>query len=202
MKLNKGEITRLKLLETAERDFAELGYDAARLEAMGEAIGIKRAAIFYYFKSKKELFEDIFCDIHEGLIRSTEVRLADATDPWEKLMLLVEAWVDYMVARPTAARLILRNCANAAHPEDYSPAFTRNALQLMRDIIREGIESGRFRQDSSMYLVNLLSGSILHYVCNPEQLGDEYHYRPEDPQEVANFKAVLRKTARAIVEVQ
>lgn len=201
MTLSKGELTRQKLLETAEKDFAELGYDAARLEVMGDAVGVKRAAIFYYFKSKRELFEDVFGSIHEELARCTEARLADATDPWEKLMLLVEAWVDYMVARPTAARLILRNCANAAHPEDHSPAHTHNAVQLMRDIIEEGVDGGRFRPGSSMHLVNLLSGSILHYVCNPEQLGDEHHYRPEDPHEVANFKAVLRKTARAIVEL-
>lgn len=199
MKLNKGEITRRKLLETAEKDFAELGYDAARLEAIGEVVGIKRAAIFYYFKSKKELFDDVFEDIHEGLIRCTEARLAGAIDPWERLMLLVEAWVDYMVARPTAARLILRNCANAAHPEDYSPVFSRNALQLMRDIIKEGMEAGRFVDGSSMHLVNLLSGSILHYVCNPAELGDDHQYRPEDPIEVSTFKGVLRTVSRSFV---
>ena len=199
MKLSKGELTRQNILETAERDFADLGYEAARLESVGEAIGIKRAAIFYYFRSKKELFGDVFADIHNSLIRVTEERLAGADDPWEKLMLLIEAWLDYMVARPTAARLILRNCANAAHPEDYSPTFSRSALQLLRDIISEGIAAGRFAEGTSMHLVNLLSGSILHYVCNPEQLGSERPYKPDDPAEVANFKIVLRKTARAVL---
>ncbi|MBO9377391.1 TetR family transcriptional regulator [Sphingomonas histidinilytica] len=202
MKLNKGEVTRQNILETAQKDFAELGYEAARLEAIGEAIGIKRAAIFYYFRSKKELYGDVFAHIHESLIRHSKERLAGADDPWEKLMLLVDGWVDYMVAHPTAARLILRNCANAAHPEDYSPTFSGSALQMMRDIISEGVASGRFAENSSMHLVNLLSGSILHYVCNPEQLGDERPYRPEDPAEVANFKLVLRRTARAIVDLQ
>ncbi len=202
VKLNKGEQTRQSILDTAERDFAELGYDAARLEAIGDVVGIKRAAIFYYFKSKKELFGDVFADIHESLIEYTEARLAGAEDPWEKLMLLVESWVDYMVARPTAARLVLRNCANAVHTEDYSPTYSRSALQLLRDIISEGVAAGRFSDGNAMHLVNLLSGSILHYVCNPEQLGDERPYRPDDPNEVANFKLILRKTARAILDLQ
>ncbi|MFC4594477.1 TetR/AcrR family transcriptional regulator [Sphingobium sp. EP60837] len=202
MKLNKGELTRQSILENAEKAFAELGYEATRLEAVGDTIGIKRAAIFYYFRNKKELYAAIFADIHSSLIRLTYERLDGAEDPWERLMLLVDGWVDYMVSRPTAARLILRNCANAAHPEEHSPDYSAGALQLFRDIIQEGIAAGKFAEASSMHLVNLLSGSILHYVCNPEQLGDQRPYRPEDPAEVANFKLVLRRTARAIVDIR
>lgn len=117
-------------------------------------------------------------------------------------MLLVEAWLDFMVARPTAARMILRNCANVSNSDTYPSAYSADALQLLRDVISEGIRSGRFADVHSMYLVNLLSGSILHYVCNPEQLGSERPYRPQDPIEVANFKRVLRKTARAVLDVQ
>jgi len=196
----KGEATRLQILDVAERDFAGLGYDATRLEAIGDAIGIRRAAIFYHFHSKRALFEAVFAGIHASLIDFTEQRLQGATDPWERLLLLVESWVDFMVARPTAARLILRNCANGEHPDDYSPEFSSNALQLMRAIIAEGESLGTFAPHTSMHLVNLLSGSILHYVCNPQQLGDDHPYRPDDPGEVGQFKSILRKAARAIAD--
>ncbi|MDT0577135.1 TetR/AcrR family transcriptional regulator [Croceicoccus sp. F390] len=198
-KLSKGEQTRQRIVEIAEREFAELGYEAARLESIGKAIGIKRAAIFYYFRSKEELFSAVFADVHESLVSLTELRLDGVDDPWERLTLLIDCWVDFLVARPTAARLILRNCANAAHPSGYSPEFSRNALQLLREIISDGDAAGRFASGVSMHLVNLLSGSILHYVCNPEQLGSERPYRPDDPAEVSAFKMILRKTARVIL---
>lgn len=197
--ISKGEQTRAGIMRAAEHDFAALGFEATRLELIGDAVGIRRPAIFYHFASKRELYGAVFSDIHESLIAATEARLDGAVQPWERLMLLVECWVDYMVARPTAARLLLRNCANADHPEEYLPAFSRNALQLIRAIIAEGIAVGCFASGMSMHLVNLLSGSILHYVCNPEQLGDERSYRPDDPAEVAEFKAVLRRTARALI---
>ncbi|WP_176590263.1 TetR/AcrR family transcriptional regulator [Sphingobium sp. EM0848] len=200
-KLSKGEQTRQNILAAAERCFAEQGYDAAKLETIADSVGIKRAAIFYYFRNKQELFEDLTRDIHVGLIRQTHERLADATDPWEKLMLLVEAWLDFMVTRPTAARLVLRACADAAYSENYPAAYSSDALALLRGIIREGIATGRFADVHSMYLVNLLSGSILHYVCNPDQLGDDHLYRPDDPVELAAFKGILRKTARTILNV-
>ncbi|WP_313809160.1 TetR/AcrR family transcriptional regulator [Sphingobium sp.] len=200
-KLSKGEQTRQNILTAAEKSFAELGYDAAKLESVADAVGIKRAAIFYYFRNKQELFEDLTRDIHVSLIEQTRLRLADATDPWEQLMLLVEAWLDFMVARPTAARLILRACADAAHSDNYPANYSSNALSLLRGIIRDGIASGRFADVHSMYLVNLLSGSILHYVCNPDQLGDDHPYRPDDPAELAAFKGILRKTARTVLNV-
>jgi len=201
-KLSKGEQTRQSILEAAEKSFSELGYDATKLEDVGDVVGVKRAAIFYYFSGKKELFDAVFTDIHDTLMHYSMQRLAGARDPWERLMLLVESWVDYMVARPTAARLLLRNCANAAHPDDYSADFSRDTLQLMRDILKAGVSSGRFASGNSVHLINLLSGSILHYVCNPEQLSGGRAYRPDAPSEIVAFKAVLRKTARAVLELR
>ncbi|WP_176593458.1 TetR/AcrR family transcriptional regulator [Sphingobium sp. EM0848] len=201
-KLSKGEVTRLSILRAAEASFAGLGYDAARLETIADDVGIKRAAIFYYFPSKQRLFEELSQEIHHSLVSLTQTRLDGVIDPWEKLMLLVETWLDFMVGRPTAARLILRNCATPSVGDEPPEAYSGNALQLLRTTIAEGIAAGRFADVNSMYLVNLLSGSILHYVCNPEQLGSERPYRPDDPNEVMIFKSVLRKTARAVLNVQ
>lgn len=201
-KLSKGEITRRNILKAAEASFADQGYDAARLEAIADEVGIKQAAIFYYFPSKRRLFDELGQEIHQSLVSLTQMRLDGVDDPWEKLMLLAEAWLDFMVARPTAARIILRNCATPVAGDDRPEAYSSDALQLLRAIIAEGVAAGRFADVNSMYLVNLLSGSILHYVCNPEQLGSERPYRPDDPTEVAIFKTVLRKTARAVLDVQ
>lgn len=199
---SKGEATRRSILDAAESCFAQLGYDAARLESIADEVGIKQAGIFYYFPSKQVLFNELVQGIQTSLIRVTEQRLKGAVDPWERLMLLVEAWVDYMVARPTAARIILRGCADASYGQENASSYSGHALQLLRDIVAEGIATNRFADVHSMYLVNLLTGSILHYVCNPEQLGFEHSYRPDDPKEVAAFKSVLRKTARAVLDIR
>lgn len=200
-KPTKGEVTRRNILKAAEVSFAGLGYDAARLEMIADEVGIKQAAIFYYFAGKRQLFDELERDIHEALVSRTNARLSGVEDPWEQLMILVETWLDFMVGRPTAARIILRNCATPVAAGEPAEAYSANALQLLRSIISQGIAAGRFAEVNSMHLVNLLSGSILHYVCNPEQLGSEQPYRPEDPGQIAIFKTVLRKTARAVLGV-
>lgn len=201
-KVTKGEITRRNILRAAEQSFAEVGYDAARLEAIAAEVGIKQAAIFYYFSSKRLLFDALLQDIHDALLRQTLTRLSGAHDPWDRLMLLVEAWLDFMTARPTAARIILRGCAEPKVDDRESKAYSTGALKLLRSIIAHGIDTGRFAEPNSMHLVNLLSGSILHFVCNPEQLGGEGSYCPHDPTEITIFTTVLRKMARAALDVR
>ncbi len=201
-KVTKGEATRTAILNAAERHFAHFGFDAARLEAIAEEVGIRQAAIFYYFASKRELFAEVNQDIHTRLLAFTHNRLEGASDAWERLMLLTEAWLDFMVAEPSAARIILRSCADPLGTVNYPNVYSDDALHILREIVRDGVASGRFTNVNSMYIVNLLSGSILHYVCDPEKLAGERQYRPEDPREEAAFKSILRKTARAVLDVK
>lgn len=198
----RGELTRLNILMAAETLFAEVGYEAAKLETIAEAVGIKRAAIFYYFESKRELYDELAGDIHQRLIDMTHTRLVGCDDPLDRLFRLVDTWLAFLVDRPTAARLILRNSADVVTEAKWSNQYATDALAILRGIIRDGIASGQFAEVDSMYLVNLLSGSLLQYVCNPEQLGVERSYRPEDPVEVEAFRRVLHTTAKAVLRVR
>ena len=52
---SSGRQTRAEILAAAERHFAERG-EAARLEDIAADVGIRRAAIFHYFRDKEELY--------------------------------------------------------------------------------------------------------------------------------------------------
>ncbi|MEG2720957.1 MAG: TetR/AcrR family transcriptional regulator [Oscillospiraceae bacterium] len=55
--------TKAKIIETMYHLIAEKGYDKSSIGQIAEAIGIKKASIYYYFKSK----EDIFLEMVKGL---------------------------------------------------------------------------------------------------------------------------------------
>jgi AcrR family transcriptional regulator len=58
--------TRAAILAAAERHFAERGFEAARLEDIASDVGIRRAAIFYYFKGKQELYAAVLGEVLGG----------------------------------------------------------------------------------------------------------------------------------------
>lgn len=61
------ETTRQAILHTAEKNFAARGFDGARVDEIARESGVNQATIYYYFKSKEELFNAVI-----------EARLLDA----------------------------------------------------------------------------------------------------------------------------
>jgi AcrR family transcriptional regulator len=51
----QAEQTRQQILETAQRLFAELGYDATSLQMIADEMGLTKAAVYYYFPAKSDI---------------------------------------------------------------------------------------------------------------------------------------------------
>lgn len=51
----QAERTRQQILETAQRLFAERGYDAASLQMIADEMGLTKAAVYYHFRVKSEI---------------------------------------------------------------------------------------------------------------------------------------------------
>src|SRR4029453_2552682 len=60
----RGERTRQKLLESAERIFAELGYHDASIVKITEAAGVAQGTFYLYFSGKQEIFEELVRDLN------------------------------------------------------------------------------------------------------------------------------------------
>ena len=55
-----GEKTRKKILKTAEKLFAEKGYDGTGIQDIATEAGINKALIYYHFKNKKDIIDSLF----------------------------------------------------------------------------------------------------------------------------------------------
>ena len=55
-----GEITRKKILATAEALFADKGYDGTGIQDIATAAGVNKALIYYHFKNKKDIVDSLF----------------------------------------------------------------------------------------------------------------------------------------------
>jgi len=51
----QAEQTRQQILETAQRLFAELGYDATSLQMIADELGLTKAAVYYHFRAKSDI---------------------------------------------------------------------------------------------------------------------------------------------------
>ena len=163
---SSGTRTRAEIVAAAESHFAERGFEAARLEDIATAVGIRRAAIFYYFGDKQELYAAVLDEIFGGW---ADV-LPTGGSPAERLEASLIGWIDYVVRRPSVARLILREAANA-QPGVVSQ-FVRSGsapAKWFRAVIDEGVAAGELEPIIEPYRFMSLMGAltVFHFAAMP-----------------------------------
>ena len=195
----RGDATRRQILDVAERIFADIGYGAARLDHVAELVGIRRPSIIYYFPGKQQLYDEVEADIFASMHAFVLKRMEGVHDPMARLLALLDAWLDFLVGRPTAARIIQRLIADSAAYGDNPVRFSEIALQDIEDVVSTGVASGQFQPVSAMVLLNTVAGGALLYVCNAHQLGPARSYDPAAPEQLAEFRTMIHRLAKAAV---
>lgn len=189
---------REEILTAAEQIFAEKGFEGASLNDIADLVGIRRPSLLHHFASKREIYDMVECGIFEALHYRVQAREA-AKSTYDQLMGLLFAWLDFMIERPTAARIIMRNSADlvarAADPVVYSD----RAVMAFERIVRKGVERGEMRKVDPVLLLSVVSYPIISYVCNAAQFGPGREYDPADPATRAAFTQMLSDAVRALV---
>ncbi|HEU0167064.1 MAG TPA: TetR/AcrR family transcriptional regulator [Chloroflexota bacterium] len=87
------------ILQTAAQIFAARGYDGGTLEDVAEALGMRKASLYHYVRSKQDLLAQLFVRAFEkGVARLEEV--ATTPNPAERLVAILRVYVDEMADHP------------------------------------------------------------------------------------------------------
>jgi AcrR family transcriptional regulator len=62
-----GDRTKARILEVAERLFAQRGFDATSVDSIAQAARVNKALIYYHFRDKSELMSSLFAHILDDL---------------------------------------------------------------------------------------------------------------------------------------
>ncbi len=154
---SSGLQTRAEIVAAAEHHFAARGFEATRLDDIANDVGIRRAAIFYHFGDKQELYDAVLDEVFGDWTPA----LPSAGSPAERLESALTSWLDYVTKRPSVARLILREAANA-QPGVVSP-FVRAgsaAIEWFREVIDAGAASGELKPLVEPHRIMSMMGAI------------------------------------------
>ena len=197
----KAERTRAAILAAAEHLFARRGYAATRLEDVADAVGVKRAALFYHFRDKQALYDAVVEDAFGALVARLDEAFSVPGSIASRFERAVEAWVDAVVARPTLARLILRYAAEAEErpTQGLFPAAER-LLQAGWSLFEQGRASGELEplHDEPFHTAIALIGATVFYVSALIPLLHPGAFDPLAPEQVAAHKRDALRTARRL----
>ena len=187
----KAERTRAAILATAEDLFSRQGYAATRLEDVAEALGLTRAALFYYYGDKQKLYDAMLAEAFGGLASGLEAVLEVPGTVVKRIDMAVATWIDAIIARPTLARLILRFVADGAEQPSQAIFSDNNRLPLrFWALFEEGCKSGELTpvNEDPFHTASNIIGTTVFYVGALSALVPHGRFQPLDPQQVADHK--------------
>jgi TetR/AcrR family transcriptional regulator, transcriptional repressor for nem operon len=168
--MNKGELTKERIIEAAAPVFNRNGFTGTSLSDLMAATGLQKGGIYRHFKSKEELAVAAF-DYAWKVARQVRWMEVDETPG---AIAQLQKFVANFVERRTG--LILGGCPvlnTAVDSDDGNPVLrehVRKALRQwvkrIRDIIAGGIENHEIRQDVdpqavATMLISSLEGAIM-----------------------------------------
>jgi AcrR family transcriptional regulator len=143
------ERTRKTLLESATREFMEMGYGGARIDRIAERAGLNKRLLYHYFGDKDALYLAVLESAYVS-IRSAESSLnLENEDPLGAIRKLVGFTWDYFLAHPEFLSLLgTENLLKAKHLKKSKVIFSLHTplISLISAIIKRGTASGQFRK--------------------------------------------------------
>ncbi|MEV0646320.1 TetR/AcrR family transcriptional regulator [Phytomonospora sp. NPDC050363] len=187
--------TRADILDTAAAEFAERGFDGARVDEIAARTRTTKRMIYYYFGGKKQLYMEVLERAYARIRAAEQTVSVGHLDPLTAIRRIAEVTFDHHEANPDFVRLVsTENIHNAEHVAEMTGLVRVNtpAILLLDEILARGREQGIFRDDIDAIDVHMLiSGFCFFRVANRHTFRAIFGRDLVDPARREHYRKML-----------
>jgi AcrR family transcriptional regulator len=187
--------TRREILEVAAREFADRGFDGARVDEIAARTRTTKRMIYYYFGGKKQLYVAVLEQAYAQIREAEHGVNLDHLPPVEAIRRLAEITFDHHEANPDFIRLVsIENIHRGEHIAQLDTLAELNspAIRLIEQILKRGRADGVFREDVDAIDVHLaISAYCFFRIANRYTFGALFGRDPVDPGRREHYRALL-----------
>jgi len=176
--------TKRQILDSAKMEFADKGYDGARMGAIARTAKVNQALLHYYFGNKENLYKEVL--ISHGLFGATLInRLEEVSGAFnltasEKLYIGIYLLVNVHL-EALDAELIKILSREMADQREHFKTLIRDYLiprhEVLVGAILEGIKAGEFATKNPLLVVIGINTLILNYINSRNLLSGSTWYK-------------------------
>lgn len=163
------EKSRLEILSAAADAFNLSGFAATSIDSIAERLGCTKGLVYYYYKSKTDLYLDVYRSALTMNLSVLEPLSEQAISPTQRLKQMIEAQAMLDFEHLAFERISMQGVE--LHLRGSTTPKQRKKLQElleMRDryeemfirVIAEGVESGEFRSYQPRFAAKPLLGAL------------------------------------------
>ncbi len=175
--------TKEHILYAAKLEFAEKGYDGARMGSIAQKAKANQALIHYYFSNKENLYSEVLNRLLSfKLIERVKNYLLELDDsPVIKLYAFIHLAVhmNIDVVDPDFLRIVNREFSDEReHTRKIVKDYAVSSFNIIENVLDEGVNSGIFSSKNIWFVIMSINSFMMNYRNNKTILeGTKYHDR-------------------------
>ena len=184
--------SREAILAAAAQVFAESGLAGARTGAIAAAARVNKALLYYYFRSKEELYEAVL-DRHVGEFNRRAVAVLTAPGPARAILLrYAELHFDFLSRRHRWAPLFNQLRTGGGKPmERLARKYGEARVGALKSLLARGMRDGEFREADRLHTAISIASMIAGYFVAAPML--RLAGRKGNPYSAANLRSRKRE---------
>ncbi len=138
-----------QILDAALHVLVQNGYEQARMDDVVQSSNLSKGAIYWYYKSKKEMYLDLvnFWVMRYSVILNHIVE--EEASPSRQLKDLFQFFIDQYETDPQPFAALTEFWSMAQKDDEFNTKLQKvytHFLELIEDIIQRGVQSGEFKK--------------------------------------------------------
>ena len=173
--IEKSENTEQKILEAAQQEFIEKGFNGVRMQAIADRANVNKALQHYYFRTKDKLFKEALQDIMAHLWGKVQKEMATRNNDADLRTLIhsiVTTYITTFAEKPEVPRFFIREiCNNSPTVND----CLRDIIKAMNvvpttvfAIYNKELAKGTIKQIAVVhFMINLMGMCATTFIIKP-----------------------------------
>ena len=157
---SSADARRREIVERAADLFDERGYHGTNLEDVAAAVGLRKASLYHYFRSKDDILKLIHEDFLTWTMRREEQRRSYDLPAGQHLLEIIADTLEVLAQRPGHIRVFVEHYRELdQETRDRITEERARYTQMVEDVIRSGVATGAFRPMDPRLAVLALFGA-------------------------------------------
>ncbi|KYC41069.1 TetR family transcriptional regulator [Scytonema hofmannii PCC 7110] len=158
------EATQSAILAAAEEEFAQHGFTAARTEAIAAKTGVAKSMIYYYFKDKEGLYQEVLERSHTELLQTIQQLQLEHLSAEVALERFLRALLDCVSRNPKLPTIMFHEAVQN-QGKYYKRSSSVSIDTALIAILEQGVAEGIFRPlDPFQSAINIMGTCLFYFI--------------------------------------
>ena len=163
-KLEERKMRQNRILEGALSVFKEKGLDGATMDEIANTSGFGKATLYYYFKSKEEVFSAILVDGWQNIWESLEPVIAEQDSPRKTFVNVLIKIAENAQNRPGLFEFLFNVPKTITLDDQPWKDYQHRLYAILQGLLEDGVNKGEFPKVNPKLMFKALGGLFMGLV--------------------------------------